>query len=224
MKLRLSRFSSLGVSAMLVVACSYAQTAPQTAGAQSAPLTAAQSAPESAQNLKLVSADARLTHDLNAKDAAQGQRVTAKLTSDVKAADGMNLEKGTMLTGKVEQVRKSSDNGPSQISVVFNEARLKDGKTVPVKATLLGAYPPNSGSYYADTGSNGALMAGEPASIPADQKIVQEAGTLSHVTMRSAVQSNVSATFTSKDRDVNLKRGTRLQIAIAPMMGAGTAS
>src|SRR6185437_473179 len=207
MKRRLFKISSLGVSAMLVAACSYAgaQTAPQTAE-QGTPVSSQQEM--STQNLKLVSANARLTHDLNAKDAAQGQTVTAKLTSDVKAADGMNLEKGTMLTGKVEQVRKSSDNGPSQISVVFNEARLKDGKTVPVKATLLGAYPPNSGSYYADTGSNGTLTAGEPQTIPADQKIVQEAGTLSHVTMRSAVQSKASATFSSKDRDVNLKRGT----------------
>lgn len=220
MKLRFLKTSSLGISAMLVAACSYAV-------AQTAPPTSTQDAGASAQrqmstqNLKLVSANARLTHDLNAKDASQGQVVKARLTSDVKTANGMKLDKGTVLTGKVAQVQGSSDNGPSRLSVVFNEARLKDGKTIPVKATLLGAYPSSAGSYYPGSGMT-MMMGTEPHSIPADQKILQEPGTLSHIAMRSAVQSDVSGTFTSTDRDVNLKRGTRLQIAIATLTGAGT--
>lgn len=222
MNFRFFKSSSLAVSAMVVAVCSYAgaQTAPQNNMEQNAPPATQQQA----QNLKLVSAGAQLTHDLNTKDAAQGQMVTAKLTTNVKTASGMKLDKGTVLTGKVEQVKKSEDKGPSRLSIVLDQARLKDGRTIPVKATLLGAYPASTGEDYADNGMNGPMIAGQPHFIPSDQKIDQEPGTLSHVTMKSAVQSNASATFTSNDRNINLKRGTRLQIAIAPMTGAGTAS
>lgn len=217
MKLHLFKPSSLGISAMVLAVSSYA-------GAQTTPRAMEQPVPpvaqQQAQNLKLVSTDARLTHDLNARNAAQGQKVTAKLSSDVKAANGIKLDKGTVLTGKVEQVQKSNDNGPSRISIVLNQARLKDGRTIPVKTTLLGAYPSSSGDYYADSGTNGALIAGQPHSIGPDKTIDQEPGTLSHVAMESAVQSNASGTFTSNDGDVNLKRGTKLQIAIAPMTGS----
>jgi hypothetical protein len=122
-----------------------------------------------------------------------------------------------MLMGKVEQVQMSSNHGPAKISLVFDQARLNDGHKIPVKATLLGAYPANAGQYYADTSSNGSLVAGQPHFIPADQKIDQEPGTLSHVSMHSSVGSNASGVFMSTDRNFNLKKGTELQIALAPV-------
>lgn len=213
MKTHFLRPTFLGVSAMLIATCGYA-------GAQTAQSTQA----ESSRNLQLVSASAQLTHKIDTKTAREGQTVKAKLTSNVKTVEGMKLDKGTMLLGKVEQVQRSNDNGPSRLSIVFDEARLKDGKTIPVKATLLGAYPSNAGEYYAETGTNGALMPGEPYRISDEQKIDQMPGTLGHVGMHSAVQSNVSATFVSMDRNIDLKQGTRLQVAISPLTaGNGTA-
>ena len=224
MKTYFLRPTFLGVSAMLIATCGYAGAqnaqSPQNAQPESSQAMQ-QTMPE---NLQLVSAAAQLTHKIDTKTARQGQTVKAKLTSNVKTAEGMKLDKGTMLLGKVEQVQRSTDNGPSQLSIVFDEARLKDGKTIPVKATLLGAYPSNTGDYYAESGTNGALMPGEPQRISDQQKIDQMPGMLSHVGMHSAVQSNVSATFISKDRDIDLKQGTRLQVAIAPLPASnGTA-
>lgn len=218
MKTYFIRPTFLGVSAMLIATCGYA-------GAQVAPQNTQPIQPESSQtmqqaaqeNVQLVSAEATLTHKIDSKNAAQGQAVNAKLTSSVKTAGGMKLDKGTMLLGKVEQVQRSNDNGPSRLSIVFDQARLKDGKTIPVKATLLGAYPASTGEYYAETGTNGATMSGQPHGISDQQKIDQMPGTLSHVGMQSAVQSNVSGTFISKDRNIDLKEGTRLQVGIAPL-------
>jgi hypothetical protein len=49
------------------------------------------------------------------------------------------------------------------------------------------------------------------------ESIDQEPGVLGgNVAMHSAVKENVSAVFTSKDHNFNLKRGTQFQIAIAP--------
>lgn len=198
---------------MLIATCGYA------AAQSTQPMQAesSQATQQAASNLQLVSAEAQLTHQLNSKDATQGETVKAKLTSDVKTAEGMKLDKGTMLIGKVEQVQRSTGSSPSRMSIVFDQAQLKDGKTIPVKATLLGAYPSSAGSYFADTGTNGSLMAVQPHRVSSQVKVDQMPGTLSHVGMHSAVQSNVSGTFVSKDRDIDLRKGTRLQVAISPL-------
>ena len=170
----------------------------------------------STQHLQLVSTSAKLIHKLDSQNAMKGQRVEAELTSKVKTVDSMDLPKGTMLIGKVERVQMSTDHSPAKISVLFNQARLKDGRTIPVKATILAAYPASSWNSYNYTGMGGPMVGMQSHFIPYDQKVVQEPGTLSHVTMRSAVQSRVSAVFSSKDRNIDLRRGTQLQIAVAP--------
>ncbi|HTU50832.1 MAG TPA: hypothetical protein VMF56_09570 [Acidobacteriaceae bacterium] len=166
------------------------------------------------QNLNLVSANAELTQALNSKSTHQGQSITAKLTSSVKTEGQTELPKGTVLMGKVAQVKNSTANGnQSKISIVFNEARLSNGREVPIKATLLAAYPP---ALIGVAESTSSYMIVQPHHIPNDQKVQQDPGTLNHVMMKSAVQSNVSGIFLSKKHDINLHRGTRLQLAIAP--------
>ena len=167
-------------------------------------------------NMRLVTTNAQLVRTVDSKNAAQGQIVTAKLTSSLKNAGTTELPKGTMLVGKVEQVKMSNNGGPGQLSIVFDQAQISGGKTVPIKATLLGAYPENTGDYWADTGTSGSEQAVQPRFIAADQTIDQEPGTLGHVALHSAVQSNASGVFINKDGNVDLKRGTRFQIAIAP--------
>ena len=195
MNTRLYRSLSLSV-ALVAMACAYA-------GAQATP-----------ENM-LVSADALVVQNIDSKNAAQGQAIMAKLTSNVKEAGRAELPKGTLLVGQVEQVEASSHDRPSKLSIVFNQARLRDGRTIPVKVTLLSASPAaNDGSYYGDSGT---LPDKVEAHIISDHDAVdQEPGILGHVAMHSAVKDNVSAVFTSKDRNINLKRGTQLQIAIAP--------
>ncbi|MHB1795714.1 MAG: hypothetical protein ACYCPO_12175 [Acidobacteriaceae bacterium] len=168
------------------------------------------------QHLKLVSANAELTQGLNTKSSRQGQTVTAKLTANVTtagSAGSMELPKGTMLMGTVEQVQPGNGN-KSEISIVFNEARLKDGREIPIKATLLGAYP--SAGVYTSGGGVGSYLPIQPRLIPSDEKVLQDPGALGNVTMKSAVQSDVSGTFLSKKNSIKLSRGTQLQLAIAP--------
>jgi hypothetical protein len=191
MKIRFFQLSSLAIAAALFAACGYA------------------SAQASPGDLQLLGANATLVQDISSKDASQGEAVSAKLTSTVKGAT--ELPKGTVLLGKVDQVQMSNHKGPAQLSIVFDQARLTDGKEIPIKATLIGAYPENTDSY-TDTGFVTNVL---PNSIPSDQKIDQEPGALSGVTMHSAVQSNTSGVFTSTDRNIVLRRGTQLQFAIA---------
>lgn len=182
----------------------------------------AQDAP---QNLQLMGANARLVQTVDTKHVSPGQAITAKLTNTVKSVGGgIEFPKGTVLIGKVEQVRPSTNDGPAYLSIVFDQAKLTDGQTVPVKATLLGAYPARDGNYYADGNSEGTLVGELPASIPADQKVDQEPGALGNVEMRSAVQSDASAVFTSTKHNIDLRSGTQLQVAIAPEGATATQS
>jgi hypothetical protein len=199
MNLHFLKTTSLGSVAVLVALCSYA-------GAQ----TSSQSA-----QLQLVSANAQLTQSLDSRSAKPGQAVTAKLTSNVKNNGAVELEKGAILMGQVEQVQPAAGNAPAKLSLVFNQAKLKDGQTVPVKLTLLGAYPGDTGEYFDLTGNTGSLTDGQPHIIPSDQKTDQVAGALRHVSLHSDAASDTSGVFTSDSKNFELKRGTKFQVAIA---------
>ena len=190
-------YRSMIFAPILAMACSYA-------GAKNVP-----------ENPQLVSANALLVQNINSKNAVHGQVIMAKLRGSVKVAGQTELPKGTILIGQVEQVESSNHDGPSTLSIVFNQAKLRDGRTIPVKATLLGAYPANEDLDPAES-ARLAEMA-ETNVIPGQESVDQEPGILgSNVAMHGAVKENVSAVFTSKNRNINLKSGTQFQIAFTP--------
>jgi hypothetical protein len=165
----------------------------------------------SASAQTLVGVTTKLDHTLDSNSAAAGQVVTAKLDGTVKTSDGMKLPKGTELIGKVAEV-KSAQNGSPSVSLVFTTAKLKDGKEIPVKATLLAVYPESAGdgaAYGAET------MAPAPEQVEADGRF-QQAGALKNISMTSAVKSSASGTFSSTDASFKLEAGTFLQVGIAP--------
>ena len=195
MEVRLSKFA---VAAMAIAMCGYA----------------------AAQTPQLVSANAQLNENVNAKSATEGQVVTAKLTSVVKNAGQVELPKGATLVGKVTQVEKASGSAPTKLTLTFDQAKLPNGQTVPVKATLLSAYPAGENSYYAETGFSGSLVQDQSKVIPAGTSVDQApGGPLGNVELHGNVASDVSGVFTST-KDINLKRGTQFQLAIGTQGGA----
>jgi len=164
-------------------------------------------------NLRLMSTNAQLVHTLNSRKLVLGRSVSAKLTMDVHLANGMNLPSGTLLMGKVIGIHEGGASHMTRVSLLFNRARLKDGRMIPIKTTLLGAMPP-SNSYYAGSGN---YFPDESKPVAWDAKIIQQPGILSHVALHSAVESRSSGTFLSKRDDIHLPAGTQLRIAIAPL-------
>lgn len=168
-----------------------------------------------AQSTPMVGVNVRLDHTLNTKNAVPGQMIAAKLDSSIKTIDGFDLAKGTELMGKVDRVQASQNGGPATLSLIFNSAQTKNGKQIPVKVTLLGAYP--SGQQQ-DATYGTESMGPAPRHVNPQEQIDQEAGLLSHVSMHSAVKSNDSATFRKNDGDIKLTAGTYFQVGIAPAM------
>ncbi len=176
----------------------------------------------SPQPSTLYSADAVLTHSLNSSNAKTGQTVTAKLTGDVKTAGSMELPKGTLLIGKVDQVQHASSNGGSKISIVFDRAQIRKGQEVSIKATLLGAYPPLVYGADGSSGGAGSSMTAQPSTISNDHTVDQEPGALSNTSLTSVVESDASGVFANTNHSIKLESGTRLQVAVAPVHASGS--
>lgn len=149
-----------------------------------------------------------LNHTLESKSAQAGDPVTATLKGSVKA-EGLDLPKGTQLVGKVADVKAAQNGGQATVSLVFTTAKLKDGKEVPVKATVIAAFPPS-----ANQGVEGAgvTMGSAPQQVPSDGTFDQQ-GALSHVSLKSAVKNTDSVTFTSS-RNFKLPAGMFLQLGV----------
>jgi len=175
--------------------------------------------PGMGQSWNMVGANVRLQQRLDAKTAQQGQSVEARLNGTVKTASGLRLDRGTELWGKVDRVQASTNGGPSMLSVVFTKAELKDGRTIPVKVTVIGAYPSNE-EQMAVNGNE--TMPPVPSHISSNTRIDQQAGMLHHVSLHSAVQSRDSGTFREARGNVKLGTGTFLQVGIAPATGAAS--
>ena len=173
----------------------------------------------SGQTWNLVGANARLDQVLDTKSAKQGEVVTARLDGSVTTAGGVKLERGTHLTGTVTRVEQSANRGPSSLTLVFTTAQLKDGKQIPVKVTLLSAFPASANSL-ASYGED--EMGQAPSHVNSQQAIDQEAGLLNNISMTSRVQGQNSGTFTKKDGNLTLAPGTYFQLAIAPTNGNAT--
>jgi hypothetical protein len=173
----------------------------------------------SASAQTLVGVNTRLDHTLDSTSAASGQVVTAKLDGTV-TTDGVKLPKGTELIGKVAEVKAAQNGSAASVSLVFTSAKLKDGKEIPVKATLLAAYPESAGDVATYSGD---LIGPAPAQVGGDSAFNQQAGALRNVAMNSAVKSSDSGTFLS-DGNFRLLAGTVLQVGIAPAGGVSGAN
>ena len=173
----------------------------------------------SAQSLAGV--NTQLVKPLDSETAAAGQAVAVKLNSGVKTPDVVKLPRGTELIGKVTAVTPAQKGSAASVSIVFTEAQLKGGKQIPVKATLLAAYPASEGVEAQYSDSTMDTVAG---SVASDHVVDQEPGALPGVTLKAAVQDANSGTFSKTDGNFKLGAGTYLQIGVAQASGSGATS
>jgi hypothetical protein len=87
---------------------------------------------------------ATLSKPVDARKAKPGDSVTATSDKDAKSADGTSIKRGSKLVGHVTKSRpldKSASGGAdtsagSTLGIVFDKAVLKDGREVPLNATI----------------------------------------------------------------------------------------
>jgi len=144
---------------ILTVALMTTATQAQVAGQANSKSTAAvQGAGSSASTAATSNVTAEMTSKLDSKHAQVGDAVTVKTTSSTTLDDGMKLPKGTKLIGQVTEVhaREKADNA-SHLAFRLDRAVLRDGREIPIHATLASLWMPTA---MAATSANDDFAAG----------------------------------------------------------------
>lgn len=152
---------------------------------------------------KMEPAQAILNKTVDAKKVQPGQQFEARLDGKVKLKDGQELPGGTVLVGTI-----ATDNmqagGNSRLALRFTEARLKDGKTLPIEAMIVGISPAGSPSY-------------EGANVWSPQTLnVDQIGAIKGADLHSRIDGENSGVFVAQKKDdLKLSQGSEFSLAIA---------
>jgi hypothetical protein len=204
------------LSLSMAAAC-LAFLAPQLARAQSMNAqptdnSSVNQASQTQQAEQMVPADAHLAKALDARKMQPGAEFEAVVDGTVHLKDGTELPHGTVLIGKVA-TDHLQQSGTSRLALQFTQAKLRDGKTVPIQAMIAGITGPPASAGYMETG-------GGPPSWSPQMLQVDEVGALHDVDLHSRIAGDNSGVFvTTKKDDVKLAAGSRLSLAIAVAQG-----
>lgn len=163
-------------------------------------------------------ASATLVKTIDSVHEQSGAAVDAKLQGKVTLTNGTELPRGTILQGKVAQ-DDMQQAGMSKLALRFDEARLKNGTTVPIRATIVGFYGPGRGDSEIDPEDGGAMTPNDwtAKTVQMDQEDVAPG-----VDMHSKISSHNSGVFVStKKDDIKLREGSQMQLAIGPASNGG---
>jgi|SRR5450631_2017256 len=158
---------------------------------------------------KTVPANAQLIGNLNTKTAKAGQPVKAKLTSEVRLSDGTTLARNTLLTGKIDTVTTLKPSDVSKLTLTFDRAEIKGGKTIPVKIMIVRL----STAYNASVNNSSPLSIG-PTTMPVGEAVKVVPGSKGSFGLESAMNEAASGTVTRSDENVILAQGTEMLLGI----------
>jgi len=163
---------------------------------------------------EMVPAQAVLDRSIDANKVKPGEEITARLANKVHLKNGTELPSGTELIGEIG-TDDMQQNGTSKLALCLDQAKLKNGNIIPLKATIVGIYGSGAG-------------APEPyPEVPGDQVAndwtrsthqVDQIDALSGVDMHSSLVSrNSGVLVTTRRDDIKLREGTELALAIGPL-------
>lgn len=165
----------------------------------------------------MVPTQAALIRAIDARKAMLGDTVRAKLSMKARLKNGTELPSGTILIGTV-----TADDlnmaGKAKLTLRFTDAKLKNGKVIPIKATIVGLFPPSGADGFDNTGAPGDQI----ANTWNDQTLqVDELEAVSGVDLHSRVASKNSGTLVStRKKDIKLPAGSELALAIGAQNSA----
>lgn len=194
------------ITTLSIAAVSFALALPMSAQSTT------ETQPGAAQAMRMVPAQVALENGLDATKAAPGFQFRAIVSAKVRLDSGAELPRGTALLGTVANDDMNA-NGTSKLAVRFTQAVLKDGTTIPIKATIVGAYQPN-------TESNSEAGPAPGQQVPNNWNDgtlkVDQIGVAKDVDLHSSIASQNSGVFVAAGNHVvKLPAGSEFALAIA---------
>jgi hypothetical protein len=149
---------------------------------------------------------------IDAHKLADGATITTHLLNTVHLSNGTEIPKGSKLIATVTK-DDSESTGRTKLALRISSAVTKDGKTIPVKATIISvstemvAVPNNADA-------TEAVME-VPPNLKGQPDSVDEAVD-SNLTLRSSASSQNSGVLSTDKDDIKLPFGTKMELALAP--------
>ena len=147
--------------------------ATENSNSKAAPVPSTANSPEIA-NPQMRPVTGELQDKLDTKTAKSGDSVVVKTTETATTATGVEIPKGSKITGHVIDVAPVGQGGEnSRVTIQFDQAEIKDGQTVPIRSVIQSVAPPGTtagpdaaGGPPATTPSSGGAGAGMTGSHP----------------------------------------------------------
>jgi hypothetical protein len=186
------------------------------AGAQS---SSVQSAP-SAHLVQMVNLVANVDKTVDTKKAKAGDPFTAKVVTGGKLDDGTDVPAGSILEGHVDSVTPSENKGDSVLMVTIDKLAIKNGKEVPVKATItrVESTSPDSGDDKGYSDPSSYRVASIPSTKPAsmqDPNAPKGPHAVPDLTVKSSPHEATSGTFTYAKKNLKMNNTFQLQVSVA---------
>jgi hypothetical protein len=182
--------------------------------------------PGTREAMRMVPARASLDGAIDAHKLAPGAQVRITLAHKVVLQDGPELPFGTLLIGQVTS-NSTAPDGSQHLALRFNQAVLKSGEIIPVKATITRVYTPGA-IEQADSEDYSEYPAQQiPNSWTDNTLAITQLGVSSGVSLHSRVAGQNSGVLISNKKDIKIPSGSEFALAIAaqpPYQPAGNSA
>jgi hypothetical protein len=149
-----------------------------------------------------------LQDKLDTKTSKSGDSVVVKTTEQATTANGVEIPKGSKITGHIIEVAaKGQDGENSRVTIQFDQAEIKGGQSMPIRSVIQSVSPPGA--------TGGPDAAGGPAAAtPSSGSTATGGGAGMAASRPSGNASNPSAT-------PNQSNPTEAQNSTQPATGGG---
>jgi hypothetical protein len=167
------------------------------------------------QAMQMVPAQASLSQPIDARKVNPGDQVKATLTEKIQLKNGTDLPSGTQLTGQIT-VDQIQNDGTFSLALAFTNAELKNGKVIPIKATIMKVFVLGCRLNYHPLGFDIANAYPITKYWTGRNLQVDQHNALDGVDLQSRIADSNSGNFVSKKKDeIRLSTETVLEFAIA---------
>ena len=168
--------------------------------------------------VQMVNLVATVDKSIDTKKAKAGDPFDAKVATAGKLDDGTEVPIGSILEGHVDSVTPSEKKGDSVLTVTIDRLAIKNGKEIPVKATItqVASTSDEDDKGYSDPSSYRAqnIPSTQPASMQ-DPNAPKAPHAVPDLKLTSSPHDATSGTFTFAKKNLHMNSSFQLQVSVA---------
>lgn len=172
-------------------------------------------------NIQMSTVVANVQKTVDAKKAKPGEAFTVKIVTGTTLNDGTVVPIGSILEGHVDSATKSEHHSDSTLVLTIDKLKLKDGKEIQVKATIV-----QVASFEKELGNDSGQPHTGPFENNKKDSAMMNSSLAGHgassgphpvpgLTLTSSVNDPTSGTLTQKRDNVRLSNENQIQVSVA---------